>query len=209
MDDAMTLHAGDGGNRGALRDLLPQVLPQVIPCPSSMALDALQAIAVDFCTAAEVWAERLDDALPRGEQLLRANAPRGAAIVRIRGLWMEGGRVDARDYASDGALVRLHTPPQRDVAVTLEAVLRPARHTERVPSALLEEWGDALVWGALARLKAMNGRHVEWSDAQGAALNNQLYNEATVRARARTLRRRYGDGRGALRLWGGFAAVTD
>lgn len=188
---------------GELRDLLPRVLPQVAPCPPSVALDALQAAAVEFCAATGVWADRIDEVLPAGECLLRADAPRGTAIVRLRGVWMDGRRVDAAEYATDGALLRLHTPPRQDVALTLEAVLRPLRHGERVPAALLEEWGDALVWGALARLKAMGGRHVAWGDAQGAAMNNQLCNEAAARARARTLRRRHGDGRGALRLGGG------
>ena len=151
---------------GELRDLLPRVLPQVAPCPPSVALDALQAAAVEFCAATGVWADRIDEVLPAGECLLRADAPRGTAIVRLRGVWMDGRRVDADEYATDGALLRLHTPPRQDVALTLEAVLRhiiESRYLRPRPRQAAP-WGRRLLTpDANGTLDNQRKRNVRWA----------------------------------------------
>ena len=189
-----------------LKRLLPHVLPQVLPCPSSMALDALQFMAVDFCTQTEVWSERFQEPLAAGDAVLCLSAPGEAVIVRVRALWLDGSELSSSAYSSEGDVVRLEAPATRSLTATAEAVLRPSRMAENIPQEIFEEWGDIIAYGALAKLKAMSGRHVEWADAQGAGLALQAYNEGVARARGRVLRRRYGNGRGTLRL-GGFQEV--
>ena len=193
----------DMNARAPLKRLLPQVLPQVLPCPSSMALDALQIAAGDFCKAAEVWTERFEEPLAPGDAAVSLAPPRETVVARVRALWLDGRPAEPSAYRSDGNTLFLTSPVPRAMTASAEAVLRPSRMASAIPEVLLEEWGDVIVWGALARLKAMSGRHIEWADAQGAGVALQLYNEGLARARARTLRRRHGDGRGVLRL-GGF-----
>ena len=82
----------------------------------------------------------------------------------------------------------------RDCAVTVEAILRPSRFSQKVPHDLIEEWGDILAYGALAKIKAMSGKGIEWSDPQGAGVALQLYNEGTARAKGRVIRSRIGSG---------------
>ena len=39
----------------------------------------------------------------------------------------------------------------------------------------------------------MSGNNIEWTDAQGAKLALELYNEGCARARAKMIRRKHGD----------------
>ena len=126
--------------------------------------------------------------------------------MRVRALWLDGSELSPSAYVGEGDVVRLEAPASRSLTATAEAVLRPSRMAENIPQAILEEWGDIIAYGALAKLKAMSGRHVEWADAQGAGLALQAYNEGVARARGRALRRRHGNGRGMLRL-GDFQEV--
>ncbi len=66
----------------------------------------------------------------------------------------------------------------------LEVTLRPSRHAEKIPSRFVEQWGDALTQGALARLKGMSGVKVEWTDLDGAAIARSLYDQGISQARA-------------------------
>ena len=54
----------------------------------------------------------------------------------------------------------------------------------------MEEWGDTLVAGALAKVKAMTVPRIEWSDPQGAAYHQEKYMEGVALARIQALRSR-------------------
>ena len=71
----------------------------------------------------------------------------------------------------------------------VDAALCPSRLSERLPEQLIEAWGDVLAYGAQARLKAMSGQHVAWTDAAGAQVALELYNEGVARARIRAMSR--------------------
>jgi hypothetical protein len=175
--------------------LVPRVLPQVLPCPRTMVLDALQTVAMDFCSATEAWTEAAMETVCAGEASFHLPLARGVHAVRIKGLWIDGSQMDRTAYWSDGGMIFLRAAPTRCCTVTVNAVLRPSRLGDtKMPETLLEEWGDVLVFGALAKLKAMSGNKIEWADIQGAQTNNQLYIEGTARARGQIFRNRHGGG---------------
>ncbi len=169
--------------------LVRQVLPLVLPCPRGMVLDALQAVAAHFCEQAAVWRERLEEAGAQGEGSILLSLPRGSRLVRVQAVWLDDNRLSPQDFRTEGSDVCLRTALPRDCRVTVEAVLRPSRLADTLPERLVEAWGDVLAYGAQARLKAMSGRKVAWTDAAGAQIALQQYNEGVARARIRAMSR--------------------
>ena len=102
-----------------------------------------------------------------------------------------------RNLGEDGETpgpIIVSVQPTLLLAWTDEAILRPSRFSQKVPHDIIEEWGDILAYGALAKIKAMSGKGIEWSDPQGAGVALQLYNEGTARAKGRVIRSRIGSG---------------
>ncbi len=169
--------------------LVRQVLPQVLPCPRGMVLDALQAVAKHFCEQTAVWRERLEETGLQGEADIPLSLPTGSRLVMILGVWLDGNRLLPDDYRAEGNSLCLRTVLPRECSVVVDAALRPSRLSERLPEQLIEAWGDVLAYGALARLKAMSGQHVTWTDAAGAQMALEQYNEGVARARIRAMSR--------------------
>ena len=169
----------------SLETLVRQVLPLVLPCPRGMVLDALRYAAGDFCEQTSVWRESVQEAGCRGESDIPLAPPRGARVVRVLAVLLDDCRLPDGDYAATGGHVCLRRPLPRDCAVSVEMVLRPSRLAEALPESLLERWGDVIAWGAQARLKAMSGKGVEWSDTGGAQIALEQYREGVARARIR------------------------
>lgn len=177
-----------------LDSLLPQVLPQVDGCPASMARDALQFIASDFCKVAGVWERDLLELVPAGENRVPLHLPREARLASVLDTALEGARLSRESFAVGADEIVLRDAPCRDAELAARVTLRPARFASTVPEFLLEEWGDAMAFGALARLKTMSGVNVTWTDPQGAQVNLTLYNEGIYAARTRIFRNRKGGG---------------
>ena len=161
--------------------IIPRVLMQVQPCPQFVVLDAVQQVAVDFFTRTEVWTDTMAETLFRGSRVVELTADRGVVVSRVLHLLLDGVRLEG---GSDFHAER---------AVYAYCAFRPARTAAQVPEALLEEWGDTLVFGSLAKIKSMSGPRVGWSDPQAAQMNLSLYEQGVAQARIRGARR--GDGR--------------
>lgn len=174
--------------------LLPRILPQVLPCPRSMALDAVQMVAGDFCKETGAWSMVLTENVFAGECRIAVTMPRDAVLVGVLGLYLDGRPLDRPDYIPSPYDIVLRFTPQNEAVATIEATVRPARTAITLPAEIMEAWGDVIVHGALARLKAVSGKNIEWTDAQGAAMHNGLYNEGCADARTRIFRRRHGGG---------------
>ena len=175
--------------------LLPQVLPQVSGCPTSMAKDALQFIAGDFCKVAGVWAREVLEPVLAGEVRVPIDdIPGDARIAQVEKVTLDGVPLSEIGFSVGTDEIVLAEVPRRDASLAARVTLRPARQAECLPEDVLEEWGDIVAFGALARLKSMSGEHVSWSDPQGAQINLTLYNEGIYAARTRMFRNRKGGG---------------
>lgn len=177
-----------------LERLLPRVLPQVLPCPRSMALDALQIVASDFCRQTGAWPLNLQESVFAGDCRIGLNPPKGVVIAELCALYLDGNLVDKGSYVFFPQEIVLRFTPASDALASIVATARPARMADSLPESVMEEWGDILAFGALAKLKSMSGTGIEWTDAQGAAMNLTLYNEGCCRAKTQMFRRGHGGG---------------
>lgn len=163
--------------------LMPRLLPQCVPAPNYVLLDALQLVGVDFCTRTRIWRETLYESLSRGDTELPLML-RGRIIVQVQDVRLDGMHMKPGvHYDATPAGVVLASPACRDMEAVIVSSVRPSRMSTHFPAALLEEWGDVLCFGVLAKVKSMTGPRVEWTDAAGAELNLGLYEQGVARAR--------------------------
>lgn len=178
---------------GQIGSLIQRVLPQVLPCPRSMVMDALQYIAGDFCGNTGVWSMALQEYAIKGDSGIQLNPPEGVVVSRVKEISLDGNYIDASEYRATTSDVLLGFTPQMDAIALVQCAVRPSRSAESLPEDILEEWGDTIAYGALAKVKAMSGAQIEWTDAQGASLALQLYSEGCGRARAKMIRFKHGE----------------
>lgn len=178
----------------SLERLLSRILPQTLPCPRSMALDVLQMTSMDFFRESGAWVENLEEMADPCDTIINPPLPGNAALHNVSQVWLDEHKLNGGEYSFDSQGLVLADAPGRVCCVRFAATLRPKRTATELPEDLLEEYGDCLAYGAIARLKAMSGNKVEWSDPNGASLNWQLYNEGLDRARKRRFRKRFGSG---------------
>lgn len=179
---------------GSIEVLLPLVMPQTMPCPQSMAMDALQTLAVDFCRETGAWDAVFQEEIEPCESVIPLPLPKGAAIASVTGFYLDGEKLEGKDFEVSLKEIILHEARNQRATATIKAALRPLRTCAELPEDLLEEYGDILAFGAIAKLKAMSGQHVEWNDPQGMNIHYQLYQEGLAKARARKYRKRLGGG---------------
>lgn len=178
-----------------LDSLLPQVLPQVDGCPVSMARDALQFIASDFCKVSGAWERAVLELVPAGEiRVPLHDMPRDARLASVLAATLAGTPLSRAEFSIGAGEIVLRGAPCRDAELAARVTLRPERLAGSLPEFILEEWGDIIAFGALAKLKTMSGANVTWTDPQGAQVNLTLYNEGIYAARTRIFRNGKGGG---------------
>lgn len=198
MAQGQELH-GSGGRivntrMTSLDELMPSVLPQVLPCPRSMAMDALQMVAVDFFKETGAWRATFQESVCACETVIALDLPRDALVAQVLALYLDESKVDGSRFQATTREITLKDAPQHGALALVEASLRPVRRATALPEELMEEWGDILSFGVLAKLKSMSGKNIDWSDPNGAATFYQLYMEGVGKAKERQLRRRFGSG---------------
>lgn len=166
--------------------LVRHVQPLVIPCMRSIVLDALQSTAVEFFSQTGIWNDEIDDILPAGACEIEVMPPSGAELLEVRSISVCNGAPISEDlWRLQYRTVKFETiNAANDLCVRLDVSLRPSRYAEKIPARFVEEWGDALTQGALARLKSMSGVKIEWTDREGAAIAQSLYDQGMAQARA-------------------------
>lgn len=174
--------------------LLRRILPQVMPCPTSMARDTLRMLAVEFCKETGVWDVTLVEPVMACETIIEPEIPKDAAIANVTSLSLDGKRLEGGQFEVGRRDIILAEGPADEGNAVIRASLRPLRTSNRLPEDILEEYGDFLVFGTIAKLKAMSGKNIEWSDPPGASVNYQLYEDGCAKARARKFRKRFGGG---------------
>lgn len=174
--------------------LIPRVLPQVLPCPRGMVMDALQMIAVEFFKESGAWQATFEESVCPCDTIITLDLPRDALVAKVLALYLDGSKVDGSRFQVSAREITLRDAPQQQALALVEASLRPVRTATALPDDLVEEWGDILSFGAVAKLKSMSGQKIDWSDPNGATTNYQLYLEGVGRAKERALRRRFGSG---------------
>lgn len=175
-----------------LDNIVRQVLPQVLPAPRSMVEDAIRYSAADFCDKSEVWLERIQEVVGYGEQIVSLVMPSWQRVASINHVWVGQDKLRPGEYELSMDEIWLKNPVASPALVTVEAFCKPSRYAEKLPDKIVEEYGDTIAYGAIARLKAMSGQGIEWTDTNGAAFALTKYNEGTAGARIDAIRARHG-----------------
>lgn len=172
--------------------LMPRLLPQLMPAPHIVVLDALQAVAVDFCTRTEVWRETIHESVFKGDLSVPLRRQKGRGIVRVLSVRMNGSvqTPGVHYFIEPDSSILLAYPAGLDMEAAIVAAIKPSRTgTETtLPAEILETGGDTLCFGTIAKVKSMTGPRVDWTDVAGAQLNIGLYEQGIAQARIRQIR---------------------
>lgn len=165
----------------SIENYMSHVMPQVISCPREIAIDALQSTSVDFFKETRIWTETLTESVDANTTEVALDIPTYTELVAVEGVRINDARCCAGDYTVEHKTLQLHNMTTARCVLSVDVVLRPSRFCTEVPKRLFEEYGDIIVAGALARLKAMGGevqddvRTISWSDPDGAKYNYEVY----------------------------------
>ena len=162
--------------RDKYASLFPQILPLVQPCPRHLATEALRYAGVDFFERTNLWKQRFVNDITPGHNELAL--PSESELAQVELLQVGGVRlVLGMDYelASPSSLNVRIPCSARGTDSLLWVSLKPSRLASGVPEELMAQSGDALVYGALAKIKSLSGNSVAWTDPSGAELNLKLY----------------------------------
>ena len=193
-----------------LTDFLSRLIPMVPGCPQPVALQALRDAAIDFCERTMIVRHVTDPVTVRpGEPTYDIDLPSESAVVRVLNVWYGGSRLELAPaqtvtahgayviggdlgsptaaYVLEPATVRLFPVPdaRQDRALIVQAATKPTRTAKSVAAILFDDWAEAIVGGALARLAVMPGN--SFSNPDMAALGASQFlagvNAAKLEAR--------------------------
>ena len=197
-----------------LADFLPDVLPWCPGVSVPLAERAVLHAVREFCEYSGWWRatelfETVTDESATGEYALTLAA--GTQLVSVQNPVEHGGaqvflkseawlaenyskdwRTQTAEQArfftmTDKTTVRLVPYPTTAVADDLRVVkiLKPALTAPTVDDTVLEDWSEAVGWGAVARLKAQP--NVAWTDQKDAAAKLLLFEDAKQKAKSKAI----------------------
>jgi hypothetical protein len=160
--------------------LLPKLATDLAGCGEPDKLAALQRCLLDFCRRSRVWREEIDVTLAAGAASVDLPWSCEARAMSIDGLKLDGvtlaygGAAHSRRVylgeSSTGTQQQLTLSEVLNESaastLTVAGTLVPAGVDPLVPDWLLDAYGDAIVSGAMAILKAHKGK--PYSDLDGA-----------------------------------------
>jgi hypothetical protein len=161
------------------------VAPYVTGAPKQIVLNEIMSSIIDFCEETDILEVELDPiAVSAGETEFDLAIPVGTRVTRVKSLRVEGNVArfgDGSYVLVDGSFIKFHDPLPMDLAITPTVAIKPTRASLECDGVLLEDWLEAIVAGALLKLKSMVGR--EWEDMTSAKLNEGLLRRMIVKAR--------------------------
>ena len=168
------------------------VMPQVLPAPRSMVEDAVSWAAREFFESSEAWVEIFQEQVGYGEYELRLPVPSYLNVSRILRVDLNGVERLPGEYVFSEPYINFPFEAGHPYVVTVKAAMKPRRYNKRLPEAYVEDFGDTIAFGALARIKAMSGQGIEWTDGNGATVAQNQFNEGVAKARIEAIRARNG-----------------
>lgn len=187
--------------------LAPGILAAAPDAPDPTIERSLREAAREFCRVTQYWVEELSPVdlvadqgaytltLPSGSMLTDLNEVRAdgrplGATTRKKltagdSRWPDRAGTPREYYREGAAGLRLVPKPATasTAGLTVHAVLGPGFDAAELPDLLVNDHGEALVHGALARLLAIPGK--SWSDGGLAAYHSTMFLEAMREASSR------------------------
>lgn len=188
-------------------DFFSRTIPMVPGCPDPVAEQALVDAAIYFCdhtNAIRYTADTFNTVV--GQSLYDIDVPTSQVFARVMYLTLDGYELhpvestlqplrDMQDskpteyYVTQNESelqLNLYAAPDAVYPVSLQVALRPARNAKYVENDLFDYWSDAVVYGALSRLKAIPSQPytdylaADYYSRKAKFICNQARNEGNI-----------------------------
>jgi hypothetical protein len=192
----------------AYEALLPEILPMVPGCPDTLVESNIRSSVIEFCQRSNAYQAELDPVTTVANIFeYDLEPPSGTSVQKVLWVthlgkdiepitttlleqripkWREGNGVPEYfvQYTSSTFLL-VPIPTTTGVSSTiLRAVLRPTYTSTACDDAVMNDYRDTIVNGALFRLLRMPNK--EWSDLQTAGVYGQLFTNGIEEAERRS-----------------------
>lgn len=186
-----------------ISDFFPRLMPFVAGCSEPLATQAIVDSAIEFCEKSLVIQHTIDSfSTVAGTAAYSLDAPFQQEVARIirvavagRDLYglpqtpMPAAPSDAVAHPlafyttrnDSELLLQLEPIPDAAYTVYVRAALRPTKEATQLEDDLYTRWSDAVINGALARLKIIPGQ--AFTDGSGAMYHSALSAKYTNTAR--------------------------
>lgn len=188
--------------------LLPEILPMVPGCPDTLVENNVRSSAIEFCQRSNAYQAELDPVTTVGNIFeYDLEPPSGTSVQKILWVthlgkdiepitttlleqrlpkWRENNGVPEY-FVQQTSSTFLLVPIPTSTAVSstiLRAVLRPTHTSTSCDDAVMSDYRDTIINGALFRLLRMPNK--EWSDLQTAGVYGQLFTKGIEEAERRS-----------------------
>jgi hypothetical protein len=164
-------------------DFCDLVSPYVDGAPSHAIKRAVLDTAIDFCKATSSWQAKLDTITSVSDQDTYPLYIDEGSVERLLEVKVSNAPVDAQiDYVNQEMILFRVVEGGREIKI--KAVCVPTRDCSCLPDYLLNDWADAITWGATARLQRQPNK--PWT-SDDHVRNQDMYDREVVRARQRDM----------------------
>lgn len=205
-----------------LSSFTPRIAYRVDGCPDITIEQAVLDSCIDFCERSLILRQTLDPVTTAvGAKEIELDLPANARVSKILKVWINETEIEAAseeevstplalvdsipDVTSTNSfpgwyvetspgVVRLYPAPDKAYTVTVRAAIKPSRSSTSVDDILFENWVNAIVEGALARLYLMPE---VWGNPNLAGVCTKAFMSYVSAASAEA---RHGRGNGELRV---------
>lgn len=205
-----------------LSSFTPRIAYRVDGCPDITIEQAVLDSCIDFCERSLILRQTLDQVTTAvGVKEVELDLPTNYRIVKILKVWVNETEIEAASeeevstplahvdsvpgststnsvpawyVESSPGTLRVFPAPDKAYTITVRAALKPSRSATSVDDILFENWVNAIVEGALARLYLMPER---WGNAGLAAVSAKAFLSFASSASTEA---QHGRGRGELRV---------
>lgn len=187
-----------------LSSLFSDVLSQAPNCPKVVAVTEIRKAAIELCERTAVWS-RIHDPIylyKNGAEYDLEDTPPDAVVDRILDARLDGspfGVVTPRDLfsyvgesgspqvcsASSPGIVTVAPTPEGRHVLNLRVAFKPDHKADEMDDSVINQWRDAIVNGALFRLKMMSEK--PWSDPKAAAIHKTFFEDKVNKAKVKAV----------------------
>ena len=187
-------------------DLLPFILPELPGCSDPLAEQHIRSAVIDFCAQSKLWRVAQDPiGVYAGQAEYDIDLPTGTSLVQIMSCLVDGAPIsptssdqldaDYPRWQKVGGRAQwflqfvptsFFIAPVPDTSIesgiTMMLSVKPSRASAGFPDWIADQYHDALVAGAKARLMRQAGR--PWSNPQQAMFEQAIYDRGISTATA-------------------------
>lgn len=187
--------------------LFTDVLSQAKDCPKVVAINEIRNAAILLCEKSGVWSRNHDPiyTYKNGIEYELDDTPASARVHRVMRVKMDGKPMaqgivtpdDLFEYAGERgtpvacavvrpAVISLAPTPMGRHVLLMRVAYKPEKNSMEMDDDILDEWREAIIHGALYKLKMMVGK--PWSDPKSAATHKSFFDKGVSQAKMKAIR---------------------